>query len=205
MLAGAVAFALMSLGFSLIAIPLAITAFGAFFGTLFSWIARNNPDDLSVNGFPGRGDLQQIIADAWSTFAPWLIGLSVLGLVLWILGYLSSLWILRSHAVNRPVAVTWSGLGVAIVGSFLLSALASPLSGLSGMFTPNLDGPEDFDGAPDLDVLGAFDFTPLIVFGVVVLLLGTAVNAAIGLLSWWWMAHAFRAHAAPAAAQAPTR
>jgi hypothetical protein len=29
------------------------------------------------------------------------------------------------------------------------------------------------------------------------LLIGLLVNAAIGLLSWWWMAHAFRERQAP--------
>jgi hypothetical protein len=191
MLAGAVSFTLMSLGFTLFAVPLVIGLLGAFFSTLFSWVANNNPEDLDINGGPAPDDFEGIIADAWSTFLPWLIGAMIIGVIIWILGYLSSLWILRSHRVNRPVAVTWSGLGIAIVGSFLLSALSSPVTGLFNLWTPNLDS-GDFstpDGVPGIDNV---DFAPIIGAGVFFLLISLVVNAAIGLFSWWWMAHAFR-------------
>ena len=191
MLAGAVGFTLMSLGFALVAIPVVIALFGAFFSTLFSWIARNNPEDLPLDQIPAPGNLDEIIGDAWTVFLPWLIGSIILGVILWILGYFLSLRILRGHHVNRPVAVTWSALGIAIAANFVLSALSSPFSGLVGMWTP--DGPGDFDGGGTLPNLEGVDFAPFIVLGVFFVLLGILLNAAIGLLSWWWMAHAFRA------------
>lgn len=191
MLAGAVGFSLMSLGFALVAIPLAIALFGAFFSTLFSWAATNNPDDISIDGGVPPEDFERFIADAWSMFLPWMIGLVILGILLWVLGYLASLGILRSHRVNRPVAVTWSALGVAIVGSWALSALSSPISGLFNLWTPDIGTPEigSPGGVPDLT---GFDVAPFVGIGVGFLLLSVLLNAGIGLLSWWWMAHAFR-------------
>ncbi|MET4637448.1 hypothetical protein [Mycetocola sp. 2940] len=189
MLAGAVGFSLMSLGFALVAIPLAIGLFGALFSTLFSWAATNSRDDISIDGGVPPEDFERFIADAWSTFLPWMIGLVILGIILWILGYLASLGILRSHRVNRPVAVTWSALGIAIVGSWALSALSSPISGLFNLWTPDIGSPEGVGGVPDLT---GFDVAPFIGIGVGFLLLSVLVNAGIGLLSWWWMAHAFR-------------
>ncbi|MCP2031342.1 putative membrane protein [Okibacterium sp. HSC-33S16] len=191
MLAGAVSFTLMSLGFTLFIIPLVIGLFGAFFGTLFTYIANNNPEDFTVNGGPAPEDVSQIVSDLWATFLPWLIGSLILGIIIWILGYFCSLWMLRSHRVNRPVAVTWSGLGIAIVGSFLLSALSSPISGLFGLGTPNFDS-DDFSGSDSIPGFENFDFGPIIGLGVLFFLLSLLVNAGIGLLSWWWMAHAFR-------------
>jgi hypothetical protein len=191
MLAGAVGFTLMSLGFALVAIPFAIALFGAFFSALFSWAATNNPDDVSINGGALPENLDEIIGGAWTMFLPWLIGMVILGIILWVLGYLSSIGILRSHRVNRRVAVTWSGLGIAIVASWALSALSSPISGLFSLATPDIGSS---GGVPDLE---GFDVAPFIGIGVAFLLLGLIVNAAIGLLSWWWMAHAFRERQAP--------
>ncbi|GHD44598.1 DUF2062 domain-containing protein [Mycetocola manganoxydans] len=206
MLAGAVSFTLMSIGFALAVIPLIVAAFGAFFGALFSSVARNNPDDFSLNGEVGQDVTDQFIADAWSMALPWLIGSFILGVILWILGYLSSIWILRGRQVNRPVAVTWSGLGVAVAASWLASALSAPFSGLFGMFPSGFDTDQDFSGPDSIPGLENVDFTPLIGLGVLFVLLGLLVNAAIGLLSWWWMAHAFRERPAGAvdSSTAPT-
>ncbi|GGE93410.1 DUF2062 domain-containing protein [Mycetocola zhadangensis] len=190
MLAGAVSFTLMSLGFALFMIPLVLGLLGAFISTLISWVANNNPEDFNANGGPSPDELEGFFADAWSTFFPWFIGALILGIIIWILGYFSSLWILRSHRVHRPVAVTWSGLGIAIVGSFLLSALSSPISGLFNLWTPNFDGGDlGSGGVPSLE---NFDFSPVIGAGALLSLVSLVINAAIGLFSWWWMAHAFR-------------
>jgi hypothetical protein len=156
MLAGAVGFSLMSLGFALVAIPLAIALFGAFFSTLFNWATANNPDDVSINGGVPPEDIERFISNAWAMFLPWLIGLVILGIILWILGYLASIGILRSHQVNRPVAVTWSGLGIAIVGSWALSALSSPISGLFNLWTPDIESP---GGVPEFE---GFDIAPFV-------------------------------------------
>jgi hypothetical protein len=191
MLAGAVSFTLMSLGFALLIIPLVIGLFGAFFSTLLSYVANNNPEDFNVNGGLPPENFDEIVSDIWSTFLPWLIGSLIVGLIIWILGYLSSLWILRGHRVHRPVAVTWSGLGIAIVGSFLISALSTPITGLFNLWTPNFDS-DDFSGPNVVPGLDSIDFAPIIGLAVLFFLLSLLVNAAIGLLSWWWMAHAFR-------------
>ncbi|SFN67396.1 hypothetical protein SAMN05216219_1613 [Mycetocola miduiensis] len=204
MLAGAVGYSLMSLGFALAAIPLAIAAFGAFFSTVFSWAATTNPDDVAISTGLPPAVIEQFIADAWSTFLPWLIGLIILGVILWILGYLSSLWILRSHRVNRPVAVTWSALGIAIVAGWVLSAVSSPISGLAGLWTPDFGRPGHL-GDDGLSALQNIDFTPIIGFGALFLLIGLVLNAAVGLLSWWWMAHALRERRTPVDDSATTQ
>lgn len=196
MLAGAVSFALMSLGFALVTIPLAIAAFGAFFGALFGWIARRNPEDFSQDGLAGPDVVEQVVRDAWSMLAPWFIGMVIVGVIIWVLGYLSSIWILRSHAVNRPVAVTWSGLGIAIVANGFLSGITSPLLNLGNMFTPTTNVPEGLGDPGGLDSLSDFDFTPLVTVIAVGGIVSLVVSAVIGLLSWWWMAHAFRARPA---------
>jgi hypothetical protein len=93
--------------------------------------------------------------------------------------------------VHRPVAVTWSGLGIAIVASFLLSALSSPITGLFNLWTPNFNS-DDFSGSGGVPGLENFDFGPIIGAGILFFVVSLLVDAAIGLLSWWWMAHAFR-------------
>ncbi len=186
----------MSLGFSLIAIPLVVGLLGAFIGTIASWAAENDSDDFSVNGGPRPQDIDSFISDAWSTFLPWLIGALILGIIIWILGYFCSLWILRSHGVHRPVAVTWSGLGIAIVGNFFLSALSSPVTGLFNVWDGDQGGPGDgrnFGGPDQMQWLDNINLAPTALgLALLFLLISVVVNAAIGLLSWWWMAHAFR-------------
>lgn len=196
MIAGAVSFTLMTIGFTLIAIPLVVSVLGAFIGTIVSWAAQNDPDDFSVNGGPRPQEIESFLGDAWSSFLPWLIGALILGVIIWILGYLSSLWILRSHKVHRPVAVTWSGLGIAVVGNFFLSALSSPITGLFSVWDSDFDGPGDFRNFGDpgqMQWLDGVNLAPAALgIALIFLILSIVVNAAIGLLSWWWMAHAFR-------------
>ncbi len=202
MIAGAVSFTLMSLGFTLVAIPLVIAILGAFLGTLFGWLAARNPGDFSMDGVVGRDVITRMVSDAWSTFAPWLIGMLVVGVIIWIVGYLSSIWILRSHDVNRRVGVTWAGLGIAIVANVLISGVASPLSGMGGMFNYNV-GEMDGFGSGDFGGFGDIPIAPIVAFGVIVAIVGILANAVIGLFSWWWMAHALRDRPTADAAPAP--
>ncbi|WP_158270314.1 DUF2062 domain-containing protein [Mycetocola zhujimingii] len=196
MIAGAVGFTLMTLGFTLIAVPLILALLGAFLGTIIGWAARNDPDDFSVNGGPRPQDIETFIGDASSALLPWLIGAVILGIIIWLLGYFSSLWILRSHKVNRPVAVTWSGLGIAVVGNFFLSALSSPITGLFNVWDTDFDDPDDFRNFGDpgqMQWMDSVNLAPAALgLALLFLLLSLVVNAAIGLLSWWWMAHVFR-------------
>ena len=185
MIAGAVAFTLS------VTIPIGIALFGAFIGTILNWAASGRGPN-GGGDFEGREEIQQVISDGWATYGGWLIAAVIAGIIIWILGYLSSLWILRGHKVHRPVAVTWSALGVAIVATFVISAVTSPLVNLTTMFTPNVDVPEGLGDPGGLDALRDFDFTPFIALALVGGLIGLLVNAVIGLLSWWWMAHALR-------------
>lgn len=205
MIAGAVAFSLMSLGFSLVMIPIGIALVGAFIGTILNWVASNGGPN-GGSDFEGREQIQQFLADAWGTYGGWLIASIVVGVIVWILGYLASLWILRGHSVHRAVGVTWSGLGIAIVANFLISGILSPLSGLSGLAAPDFDQ-SDFNGPSgfDPDWFNNINFTPFILLGVLIICASILANAVVGLLSWWWMAHALRERPAAGEPAQPTQ
>ncbi|MET1052153.1 MAG: hypothetical protein ABWX65_05880 [Mycetocola sp.] len=198
MIAGAVSFTIMTFGFGLVAAVAGIIAISAFIGTIFTWIASSNPQDFSAGELAGTQVVDQWIADAWSRYGVWLIAAAVLGIIIWILGYLSSIWILRGHKVNRPTAVTWSGLGIAVVANVIVGTVTTPFANLTGMFTPSMNGPDGRgpDGLDGLEALNDIDFSPFIAFVIIAAIVGLLVNAAIGLLSWWWMAHALRARPA---------
>jgi len=163
-LAGAVGFLLLTLGWGLFVIPIAIVVFGAFFALLFAGIQRAAGDEGPL------GVLQGFDPSGW--ILPLLLS-GLVGVVLVVASLFVSRGILRANGVARPWVVTLAGAGVAIVASWVVSAiLAIPLQ-LVGTFSA------DTNGLP-------------IVVGIVALVLGVVVTAAIGWLSWWWMAHVTR-------------
>ncbi|HEU4850412.1 MAG TPA: hypothetical protein VFS93_08380 [Terrimesophilobacter sp.] len=179
--AGAVGFNVLTLGFTLVVVPLVVAAFGAFFAILFEQVARSGDElgtgFLAVRGFFASFDYG-IVA---------IIGLVVVivGLAIMTAALVASRSILRSHGTTRPWAVTWAGAGIAIIAYWLVGWIPTVvLQFLSGALT-----------AAGLDGWANFGTT-----GLLGLLLALAVNAVIGWLAWWWMAHAFR----PASAGAVT-
>jgi hypothetical protein len=112
-------------------------------------------------------------------FAPWIglfVASVVVGIGLMIVAILLSGLVLRRHEVRHPWGVTFAGAGIAIVvASIVEGFLGAIVSGVSSAFV---------DGRG----LGPGIIAGIIVSGVVAL----AINAAIGWLSWWWMAHAMR-------------
>ncbi len=183
--AGAVGFNLLTLGFTLVVVPLVVGAFGALFALLFEQIARSG-DELSTGFLAGRGFFASfdygIIA---------IIGLIIVivGLAIMIAALFLSKSILRSNGVPRPWAVTWAGAGIAIVAYWVVGWVPTlVLQSLSSALA-----------AAGLDGWANFGTTGLIGF-----VLAIAVNAIIGWLAWWWMAHAFRATAPAGSATAST-
>jgi hypothetical protein len=176
-LAGIIGFLLLSVGFGLFSLPLAVLAFGAFFAIVLGFIRTASQNEAGFDQF----------MSAFAAFDPtaWILPLviaAVVGLVLMVLALVASARILRAHDVARPWPVTWAGAGIAIVGSWLLSGLSAVPFAILNVFRG--DDPTTSVGAG-------------IAVGVVSLVLGLVLTGVIGWLSWWWMAHALRAPATP--------
>jgi hypothetical protein len=171
--AGALGFLLLSLGFTLFGVPIALLLFGALFSTIIGVIARSDS--------ARDADFQRFV-DFFDQFNPaaWVLPLvlvALLGLAIMAASLFLSARILRSHDVDKPWPVTWAGAGVAIVGSWVVS-------GLLGLFTQALSWGAGFDGRNE--------WGPAIAIGIVSMVLNLAASAVVGWLAWWWMAHLMR-------------
>ena len=180
LLGGGLGFTLLTLGYALVAIPVAIGLLVAFFAAIIGFARGRFSDGASTSDGFGVSRVD---------FAPWfglLVASVVVGIVLMIVAVLFSGLVLRRRDVRHPWGVTFAGAGIAIVAAWILegflSAIASTMS--SGVF----DGRNLGVGNLGAGSLGAGLIAGIIVSGVVAL----AINAAIGWLSWWWMAHAMR-------------
>jgi hypothetical protein len=172
-LAGAVGFVLLSLGFAMVGIPLAVLAFGAFFSIILRFIGRvDDGRDADLQRF--ENFFEQLNPGAW--VIP-LVIVAVVGLAIMTAALFISARILRSHGVNKPWPVTWAGAGVAIVGSWLVSGVISLLTQLLS-FGVGFGRDSDWAGA--------------VIIGVVSFVVNLAASAVIGWLAWWWMAHLMR-------------
>ncbi|CAN5126857.1 hypothetical protein BH11ACT5_BH11ACT5_02910 [soil metagenome] len=164
-LAGAVSFLLLTLGWALFSLPIALVVFGAFFALLFAGIQRAAGDDGPL------GVLQGFDASVW--ILPLLLSVLV-GAVLVVASLFVSRGILRANGITKPWVVTFAGAGISVVASWIVSAIL----------------------AIPLQLIGAFSAgdssTPTIIAGIIALVLGVVITAAIGWLSWWWMAHVTR-------------
>ena len=172
-LAGAIGFLLLSLGFTLFGVPIALLLFGALFSTIIGVIARSDS--------ARDADFERFV-DFFEQFNPaaWILPLvlvALLGLAIMAVSLFLSARILRSHDVNKPWPVTWAGAGVAIVGSWVVS-------GLLGLVTQALSWGAGFDGRTE--------WGASIAIGIVSLVLNLAAAAVVGWLAWWWMAHVMR-------------
>lgn len=144
------------------------------------------------------------------------------GIVIALVGLWVSARMLRHPGLRRPAGVTWAGFGIAVAGTVLLSSLGSlslpffggfPLGGFDfseGGFGPDGFGPGGVDpstfgeaeaqewlatGGADLLTRVADPGTLLGMFGpwiVLGQLLALIVPIALGIFTWWWMAHAMR-------------
>ena len=162
--AGVVGFLMFTIGWAVVAAVAVIT----FILTILSFVS--DASDGSAMRSLGR-----ILDDAHLGTWVWAIVLAgVLGLILVVFSVLTSGWILKAHQVNHPWGVTWAGLGIAIVANWILGGIVSAISQVAGLWSNNS--------------LGSAAFVGYGIFGLVSLL----IVAAIGWLSWWWMAHALR-------------
>ncbi len=184
-LGGAIGFPLLTLGYALVAIPVALAVIIAF----FALIVRTASGSASS---PNAGFEQFISGIDLTRWIVPIVVSALVGIVLMIASIMLSGRVLRAHDVRRPWAVTWAGAGIAVVGTSVVSSI---LSSFSGVVFGGLSGTSHSGDSGSLPSFEPGIIVALIV-GVVVAL---AVNAVIGWLSWWWMAHAMR----PATVVAP--
>lgn len=112
-----------------------------------------------------------------------LVACVVVGLGLVALAPVVSHRILRRHDVHRPWTVTLAGTGVGLVAAFTVSQAIGLILGF-------LDAVGDVAWASGSGstALSAAEFLRT----GMELILVTAGTAAVGSLSWWWMAHLLR-------------
>ncbi|MDQ1552187.1 MAG: hypothetical protein QOD50_1609 [Actinomycetota bacterium] len=173
-IAGIVGFLLATLGW----VPFVAVAIGyAFsFGVYFLGAAL------------GGGDTRFDAESQTGTLAANLIGIPatslgvvvivalVVGVVLIALGLFLSTVILRVHGVARRAGVTWLGLLLAIVGSWVFDGILGFIAYLVAAAGDVGKGPVAPDGA-----VTALYFVIAVV-----------IQIALSWLCWWWMAHALR-------------
>ena len=175
LLGGGLGFTLLTLGYALVAIPVAIGLFVAFFAVIIRFARGRFSDRASSSGGFGVSTVD---------LAPWfglLVASVVVGVVLMIVAILLSGLVLRRRDVRHPWGVTFAGAGIAIVAAWIVEGFLGAI--VSGMSSALFDG-----RSPGAGSLGAELIVGIIVSGVIAI----AINAALGWLSWWWMAHAMR-------------
>ncbi|WP_219995693.1 hypothetical protein [Schumannella sp. 10F1B-5-1] len=187
--AGMLGFTIISLGWTLFAIAASILLIVGLFAWLATAVASSDPDSAGDFVLIGHWFDRQ----TGGLLVPISIGVAVLGAAIWVGGFLLSRALLKRAGHPRPVAVTWSGLGLAVAGvtianwilSFAFQVLATlPLAQLG-------------EAADSSDSLDAF-WTAMGGYGIllaVYALVSVGVTVLMGWLCWWWMAHVFRAPA----------
>lgn len=174
--AGIIGFLLLSLGFAMLWIPLILLAIAAVISLVFSLIARTGGGDAGFEQFVDS--LAELNLTAWAI--P-LVAIAIIGALLMAVALFVSARILRSHGISKAWPVTWAAAGVAVVASWIVSGVLSVPLQIVGV------------GVDD----NSAQVLPLrIGIAAMGLLVSIAVSAAIGWLSWWWMAHVMRAPAA---------
>lgn len=171
--AGIIGFNMLTIGFFLFAVPLALLAVGSLFGFLVSEAIRQDAD-FSMEGLRF---LETIDPALW--LVPLLIA-SAVGLVIWVLGLIVSRGILRSSGAVRPWAITWAATGIAVIAYWIIwtiiGAISSIISSFIGILTQSLGN----------------QATAGLIGSIISLLLAVIINSIIGWLCWLWMAHAMR-------------
>lgn len=169
-IAGALGFVLLGLGYAMVALPVALAMVVAFLSLIARWV--------SESATPANAGFQQFFSGLNPT--PWIVPLVlivVVGVLLMIAAIVLSGRVLATHGVRRPWAVTWAGAGIAIVASWFVS-------GIIGIFTRL--------AAIGLSWESQSWGQGVLAFVIVSAIISLVSNAAIGWLSWWWMAHVMR-------------
>ena len=172
--AGIVGFLLASLGW----LPFVVVAVGYVFafGVYFLGAALGGADTrFDAESQTGKLAASLIGIPATSLGVIIIIAL-VVGALLIAFGIFLSTVILRLHGVARPAGVTWLGLVLAIVGSWILDGILGFVVYLVAAHGDVGRGPVAPGGG-----ISALYFV-----------IAIAIQVALGWLCWWWMAHALR-------------
>jgi hypothetical protein len=143
-------------------------------GSLLSWLTP-------VTGLLGDGGIvDELYAGPW----PWVLAALVLiGVGLVVGGAIVSRRMLRRSGFWRPIMLTAGGFGVGLGVRLVLGVFVTPFSTL---LSPLLDrAVAAFDTGPGQSVA-------VIASIFVALSMNTAMVAAVGMVSWWWLAHVTR-------------
>jgi hypothetical protein len=173
-IAGIVGFLLATLGW----LPFVVVAIGYVFsfGVYFLGAALGGNDTrFDAESETGKLAANLIGIPATSLGVVVIIALLV-GAVLIAFGIVLSTVILRVHGVARGAGVTWLGLLLAIVGSWIFDGILGFIAYLVSAAGDVGKGPVAPDGA-----VTALYFV-----------IAVAIQIALGWLCWWWMAHALR-------------
>ena len=173
-IAGIVGFLLATLGW----LPFVVVAIGYVFsfGVYFLGAALGG-DDTRFDAESETGTLAATLFGIPATSLGIVVIVAlVVGVVLIALGVFLSTVILRVHGVARGAGVTWLGLLLAIVGSWILDGILGFIVYLVAAAGDVGKGPVVPDGA-----VTALYFVIAVV-----------IQIALGWLCWWWMAHALR-------------
>ena len=183
-LAGAVGFAMLGFGWSLVAIALGF----AFFASLFSFVmgmADRMPEGRDAEFREMLEFFESIDVSAW--VVPIIIA-GILGAIIMVAALFVSRGILQRSGHPNAWGVTWAGAGIGIVATWIVGWIAA------------LPGQLIWGAMPQTGSVEAA-IPAIVISGVVSLVLSLAINAVIGWLSWWWMAHAMRPAAAVEASE----
>jgi hypothetical protein len=181
-IAGAVGFAVLNVGLLPAGLLFVLGVFSSgaiLFESFFSDKAK--PGDVG-------GLIAQVLSGelhASQASVPAIIAIScVVGAILVIGSIILSIQVLRRHSVNHPVGVTWAGIAIAGVVHQVIVDIAL------------------FVGAATSTAVGGPEFSSL-GFAAVSIAVVVILDALLGWLAWWWMAHAMRSRAVPVEAAIP--
>jgi hypothetical protein len=172
-IAGIVGFVVLNIGLIPAGILLVLGVFG-FAALMFG---------AAFGGAPQPGDFGSLIAHVISqefsvseAAVPGIvIAACIVGAILVVGSIILSIRVLKRHGVNHPAGVTWAGIAIAGVVHEVVVAILL-FAGASGSSDASVGGPAFSD-------LG---------FALVSLACVAVLDAALGWLAWWWMAHLMR-------------
>ena len=182
--AGVVGLNLMSLGASVIIATILVSVVIVIFARISS----------SAAGSSGLRGFDEVLGQVAAPLVFAAVGL--IGAVIFVVGMLSSVAILRAGEVHRPWAITWSAFAISIPVLWVVNTVSwvvgqvVQMAGVFAFLGPTFGSGFAGEGNPGLPF--GMSLESSVVIAAVGLLVAIIVIGVIGALAWWWMAHAFR-------------